>query len=351
VFRLPLIGSAFILFAIAALAGGQDPKKDPPKQDPKAEVKQEAKQEVKQDGKRFELKFEKDKKFYQSSQTNVTQVIKVMGQDLTQQQDSTFYYKWTPIKQDGDKWEITQEIEGIKMSIDISGNKISYDSTQADGGPIAGNPNLMEFFKKIVGSKFTVTLDKNYKVEKVDGIQEFIKNLSSGNAQTRMDEVMKGIMTDDAVKQMCDPTSGLIPDGPKKPGDKWSKPATLNLGPIGSYTVTNSFTYKGIEKDMDVFEVEPALVYAAPKADNASGLLFRIKEGKLSTTPETPSKGTIIYNPKLQRIESADTTVKLKGELTVTIGNADTKVELLQTQTTKILTSDTSLMVAPGVKK
>jgi hypothetical protein len=235
------------------------------------------------------------------------------------------------------------------MSIDISGNKISYDSTQPDGGPTVGNPNLMEFFKKIVGSKFKVTIDKNYKVEKVDGVQDFIKNLSSGNAQTRMDEVMKGIMTEDAVKQMCDPTFGLIPDGPKKPGDKWSKPTTLNLGPIGSYTVTYNFTYVGPEKDLDKIEVEPTLVYVAPKADaNPTGLLFRIKEGKL--TSEAAKKGIILYNPKLQRIESAEIEIKLKGELTVTIGNTDTKVELLQTQKNTIQTSDTSLMAAPAKK-
>jgi hypothetical protein len=350
VIRLRLIGSAIFIFTLVALATGQDPKKDPPKTDPKTEPKKDPpkvdKVETKQDGKKFELKFEKDKKFYQSSQTTVQQLIKVMGQDLTQSQDSTFYYRWTPIKQEGDKWELTDEVEGIKMSIDISGNKINYDSTLPDGGPTAGNPGLMDFFKKLVNSKFTVTLDKNYKVEKVDGVQDFIKNLSSGNQSTRMDEVLKGIMTDDAVKQMCDPTFNLIPDGPKKAGDKWSKPTTLNLGPIGSYTVTYNFTYVGVDKDMDKIEVEPTLVYSAPKADpTSSGLLFRIKEGKLTSVD--PVKGVILYNPKLQRIESADITIKLKGELTVNIGMTDTKVELLQTQVTKIATSDTSFLTSP----
>ncbi len=341
--RLRLAVCAIFIFTIVALAGGQDPKKDPPKEDPKKEVKQEPKQEAKQDGKRFDLKFEKDKKFYQSSQTTVVQVIKVMGQDLTQSQESTFFYKWTPIKQEGDKWELSDEVEGVKMTIDISGNKISYDSTQPDGSPTAGNPGLMDFFKKLVNAKFTVILDKNYKVEKVDGVLDFIKNLSSGTSQTRMDDVLKSIMTDDAVKQMCDPTFGLIPDGPKKIGDKWTKQTNLNLGPIGSYTVTYNFTYVGVDKDMDKIEVEPSLVYTAPKVDpTSSGLLFRIKNGQL--TSESSKKGIILYNPKLQRIESAEIEIKLKGTLEVTIGNNDTKVELLQTQMTKIATSDTSLI-------
>ena len=296
---------------------------------------------IAQESRRFDLKLEKGRSFYQSTTTSVSQLIKVMGQDLTQSQESTFYFKWTPLRQEGDKWVLTDEIEGIRMKIDISGNLIEYDSTLDDSNLSAGNPALRDFFKKLVGAKFTVALDKNYRVEKVDGVQEFIKSLTSGNSQSSMDSVLKQIMTDDAVKQMCDPTFGLMPDGPRKPGDKWTKPpTTLNLGPIGSYTVNYKFMYVGIEKGMDKLEVEPSIVYTAPKDDpETSGLLFRIKEGKF--TSETANKGSILYNPRLHRIDSADITIRLKGELTVTIGMTDTKVELLQTQKTSIKTSDT----------
>ena len=320
--RVRLAVSAILVFTIATLVGGQDPK---------------------QDGKKFDLKLEKDKKFYQQLTTNVQQVIKVMGQDLTQAQDSTFYFKWTPVKQEGDKWELSDEVEGVKMFIDISGNKINYDSTLADGGSTAGNPGLMDFFKKLVGAKFLVTLDKSYKVEKVDGVKDFLTSLGAGSSQ--MDAILKSIMTDEAVKQMCDPTFGMTPDSPKKPGDKWKKESTYNLGPIGTYVVTYNFTYVGQEKDKDLdkIEVETTLVYTAPKADaGPGGLLFKIKDGKLESQPTR--KGVILYNPKLQRIESADIEIKLKGELTVTIGNTDTKVELLQTQTTKLQTSENSLL-------
>jgi hypothetical protein len=322
VYRARLVISAFLILTIAALVGGQDPK---------------------QEGKKFDLKLEKDKKFYQKMYTEVSQVIKVMGQDLTQKQESTFFSKWTPVKQEGDKWELTDEIEGLIMSIDISGNKITYDSTVSDGGATAGNPGLMDFFKKLIGSKFTVILDKNCKVEKVTGVEEFRTSIGAGSSNPQMNTLLQNIMTDDAVKQMFDPTFGLMPDSPKKAGEKWSKSTTLNLGPIGSYAVTYNFTFVGPDKDMDKIEVETTLVYTAPKGDPAAGgLLFRIKDGKLQS--ENPAKGVILYNPKLQRIDSADISIRMKGELTVTIGMTDTKVELLQTQTTKINTSDTSLL-------
>ena len=89
---------------------------------------------------------------------------------------------------------------------------------------------------------------------------------------------------------------------------------------------------------MDKIEVETSLIYTAPKPTSGDGLLFRIKDGKL--TSENPTKGVILYNPKNGRIETAEISIKLKGDLTVTIGGTDTKVELDQEQKTTIKTSD-----------
>ena len=76
--------------------------------------------------------------------------------------------------------------------------------------------------------------------------------------------------------------------------------------------------------------------------EGGDGLLFKIKSGDLKST--NPEKGVILYDPKTGRIQSARIKIKLKGELTVTIGGADTKVELSQEQTTEIETSDKSLL-------
>jgi len=291
-----------------------------------------------QDKSKFELKLEKDKAFYQMMRTDVTQVIKVQGQDLTQKQDSTFYFKWTPEKQDGDKWSLKQKIEGLKMSIDISGNPISYDSTKKDQPGSAGNPGLMDFFKNLEGAEFNVTLNtKTWKVEKVDGKDEFIKKLGQGNAQ--MDSLLKKIMTDDALKQMADPTYNLIPDAPKAAKEAWEKKQTLGLGPIGSYEVTYKFTYTGKDankKHLDRVDVATTLTYKPP-TENTDGLLFKIKDGKMESKPlDAGQQSYVLYNPQTGRIEEAKIFLKLRGELTVTIGGTDTKVELDQTQTTTI---------------
>lgn len=299
-----------------------------------------------QDKSKFELKLEKDKAFHQKMHTTVSQIIKVQGQDLTQKQDSTFYFKWTPEKKDGDKWVLKEKIEGLTMSIDISGNPITYDSTKKDQPGASGNPGLMEFFKNLEGSEFTVTLNtKDWKVEKVEGKDEFVKKLGAGSPQ--MDSLLKKIMTDDAIKQMADPTYGLIPDQPKAAKDTWEKKQTLNLGPIGSYDVTYKFTYTGkdaTKKNLDRIEVVPTLAYKAP-TEGTEGLLFKIKAGtiKSETDANTPPS-YVLYNPATGRIEDASISLKMRGDLTVTIGGTDTKVELEQIQTTKIESSNDSLL-------
>jgi len=331
--------AAILGIALAAMAGAQDRK--------------------------FDLKFKDDKgkllPFYQEMTTEVSQHIKVQGQDLPQQQKSQFYYQWTPIKEEKvkegneevTKWTLKQKIEGLKVNIDISGNPINYDSTKADNPGGAGNPGLVEFFKNLKDSEFTVTLGKNYKVEKVDGKDEFIKKLGAGSAQ--MDNLLKKVMTEDALKEMADPTYKLLPDGPKKKGDKWEKKTKLNLGPIGSYDLTYKFTYgepdkEGAKKDFDKIEVETIINYTAPK-DNNDPLLFRIKEGSKLTSDPAGSKGVIYYDPKNQRIEEAIINIKLKGDLVVVIGGTDTKVELTQEQKTTIKTGDTSFLTPPAPPK
>jgi len=336
VLRTRFVVAALLGVALTAVAGGQD--------------------------RTFTLKFKDDKgalvPFYQEMSTEVTQHIKVQGQDLPQQQKSTFWYAWTPVKveekvkegnEEVTKWTLKEKIEGLKMDIDISGNPIKYDSRTPDAPGSAGNPGLVEFFKSLKDSEFTVTLGKNYKVEKVDGKEDFVKKLVAGSPQ--MDALLKKVMTDDALKEMTDPTYKLLPEGPKKKGDKWERKTSLNLGPIGSYELTYKFTYlepdkDGDKKDFDKIEVETVINYTAPK-ETTDGLLFRIKDGSKLTSDASGSKGVVYYDPKAQRIAEATINIKLRGDLVVVIGGTDTKVELTQEQKTTIKTADTSFLSPP----
>jgi len=300
-----------------------------------------------QEKQKFETKFEKDKSFYQEMTTEVQQTIKVQGgSDLTQKHKQTFLFKWTPTAQAGDKWTVKQVIEGVKMTIDIAGNQIDYDSTNPNAAGGGANPNLADFFSKLVNSEFTVTLGKGMVVEAVAGKDEFLKKLNAVNPQ--MEGILKKMLTDEALKQMTDPSYGLTPPAEKAVGESWEKKTTLGLGPIGSYDVTYKFTYKGkdaVKKELDRVEVVPTLTYKPP-TEPGEGLLFKIKGGDLKTEEPKPDAkpNFILYNPKTGRIEESSVSVKLKGTLDVTIGGTDTKVELYQEQTTGVKTADKSFL-------
>lgn len=304
-----------------------------------------------QDKQSFPLKLEKDKAIYQKTNTEVAQIIKVQGQDLTQKQQSTFFYKWTPEKIEGDKATLKQKVEGLFMSIDISGNPIVYDSAKKEPAGSASNPGLMDFFKGLEGTEFTVTLNtKTYAIEKVDGKEELAKKLGAGSAQ--MDSLLKKILTEDSLKQMADPTAGLLPDAARAVGDKWERKSTLNLGPVGSYEVKYDCTYKGKDeklKHLDRIEVNPTITFKAP-TDSTEGLLFKIKSGNLESKPLDPhqEKSVILYNSALGLIEKATISLKLEGELNVSIGGADAKVAITQLQTTTVEQQNTPFPPGQG---
>src|SRR5438067_771225 len=82
----------------------------------------------------LQWKFEKGKSFFQELSTDTKQSMKIMGMDIAQSQKQTFYFSWTPKEEDKDhNWTIKQRIEGVKIDVDIAGNKVAFDSTKGAG--------------------------------------------------------------------------------------------------------------------------------------------------------------------------------------------------------------------------
>jgi len=289
--------------------------------------------------------FDAKEPFYQEMTTETVQTMTVMGMEVKQTQNQTFYMQWTPLtdKSTKDAWVVEQKIIGVKMNINIGGNNIAYDSQAKDQ---AQNP-LTDFFKALTSptAKFVLTINKDdMKVTKIDGRKEFIDELVKSNQQ--LDTLLKQILSEDALKQMADPTFAAIP--PKgeipKSGTWEKKNVILNMGPIGTYDT--SYTYKVDEKKLAdqvkagkvTIDVTTTLTYKAP--DSKSGALpFIIKEGKL----EGKSKeGKIVFDVTKGRIDSSDLVLDLDGRLVIEIAGQPTEVTLKQTQTSKLKTLDTN---------
>jgi hypothetical protein len=327
---------------ITAQDKGKTAEKPPAKADDKAADKGKTEAAPAAAGDKVELKwkFEKDKPFYQEMTTKTQQDMKVMGMEVKQTQDQTFYFSWTFKEEDKDKnTVVTQKIEGVKLTINIAGNPITFDSAN----PTGANTALAEFFKALVGSEFKLTLDKDMKVVKVDGREDFLKKLTQANQQ--MEPLLKRILSEEALKQMADPTFGMVPPKAVAKGDTWTRESKLSLGPIGSYKGSYKYTYEGQDeknKDLAKIKIETTLSYEPPSGE-PEGLPFRIKEAKLTSKN---AKGTALFDIKKGRLEKSENALELEGTLDIEIGAMATKVELKQTQSTTVNTSDT-----PQIKK
>jgi hypothetical protein len=285
-------------------------------------------------------KFEKGKTYYQELTTKTTQKITVMGMNITQNQDQTFYFSWTPEKfEEKDKtWTIKQKIIGLKMNIQIGGNPVTFDSTKDS---TTANP-LTDFFKALVDSEFTLTVQTapELKVTNVAGHKEFLDKLIKTNQQLK--PLLEQILSEDALKQMTDPYFAVVPNKPVKKGDSWERKTTLNMGPIGQYESTYKFTLEGPDeknKNLQRIKVETTLKYLPPaNAAGAGGALpFRITKANLTSKD---ANGTILFDTDKGRVQSSKMSMKLVGTLDIEIGGMTTTVDLDQEQTTETKTTD-----------
>jgi len=293
-----------------------------------------------QDKTELKWKFEKNKPIYQELTTETTQDMKVMGMDVKQKQKQTFYFSWTPTEVKDGSWIIKQKIEGVKMEIELAGNKLAYDST----APGAGNNPLADFFKALDGTSFTLTVGPDMRVTKVEGRKDFLDKLLAPNQQ--MKPLLESILSEDALKQMADPSFAVVPNKEAAKGDTWNYSAKLSLGPIGSYETKYDYKYEGKDeknKDLDKIGVTATLKYLPPTGDATASLPFKIKSANLEGKD---AKGTVLFNSKEGRIDSSELNLTLEGKLEIEIGGMTTTVELKQTQKTTVKASD-----QPQIKK
>ncbi|HVS38768.1 MAG TPA: DUF6263 family protein [Gemmataceae bacterium] len=322
-----MLTSVFVL-TLGVICGGAmltacpPPAAAPPATKPPADAKDA--------GVVLKWKFEKDKPFYQELTTETKLAIKVQDNDLSQTQKQTIYLRWTPTAQIDSGWTIAEKIIGVKMDVELGGNKISYDSTKADNAKNA----LSDFFGGIVGAEFKVRLDEESKVQNVEGREEFIKKFSASNPA--LDAALANVITNGSMGAMAETSFAGLPGREVQVGDTWTRTSTLDLGAAGSYETANTFIYRGREGDLDRISVESTLKYQAPPAD-VSGLPVKIKKADLKSTQ---CNGVFFFDRDKGRMVRTEMRLKLNGKVTISIGGQDSDVDLDQTQTTTLRTTD-----------
>jgi len=339
------LGACLVLVALSMVISVQGQEKGGKKTDPKQAGKEKGKEKgtekgtEKGSGTKLEWKgFEKGKKFYQEMTTTTHQTMKVLTMTVVQQQTQTFYVEWSTEDVGATSYTVKQKIIGVKMHIEIGGNKIEYDSTVTGKEKDQTNP-LTDFFKALVNQEFTLTINKSdLKVTNVKGREEFIAALSKANPQLK--PLLDAILSKEALEQMADPVFAAIPPGGEIPkGNKWEKKSVLEMGPIGKYTTLYKFDYKDSKGGIAEIGVKTDLKYDPPTGkDSKEGLPFRIVDATLKS--KEGAGGAIKFSVEKGRIASSDMEMTLEGDLSIEIAGQTTKVNLLQKQKSSLVTKD-----------
>jgi hypothetical protein len=282
--------------------------------------------------------FEIGKTFYVEMTTTTEQSMKVMGRDVTQNQSQTFYSSFTPKDKDKENnWIVVEKIEGVKMDIEITGQKIRYDSTMDKAGQ--GNP-LDEFFKALVGAEFELTISPQMKIIKIEGRDKLINKMITASPQ--MKPILNQILDDEALARMCDLTFGAVPTKAVKKGEAWGPEVRiLSMVSIGSYKTASLYTFEGLEGKLYKIKLRFSLNYTPPGANAAGNLPFKIiAEGTKLTSKD--ATGIILFDNEKHRLDSSTLKLELEGMLQLDIGGMTSHVELRQVQTTATKISDTN---------
>jgi hypothetical protein len=274
--------------------------------------------------------------FYVECERVSTEQMRMQQMKHSQELRQSFYCSWTPLGKEDGKYTVVQKILGVKTDIDIGGNKISFDSTAKDSPK---NP-MSEFFKALIDQEFTITIGKDkggkYQVEEVKGVGNLVNKL--GNINPQMTQLLKQILTEDTIKQMAEPMLGVIPpNGVIRPGKTWSRTSTQDQGPIGTYKTTNRYASAGRVKDLAKIEVKTDMTYSPPPAAKQGAAPFQILTANVTSKD---SGGTVLFNVAKGRVESADTTVRLEGSLTIRLGGMNVDVEIERTRVTRVRVTD-----------
>jgi hypothetical protein len=277
-------------------------------------------------GEALRLKFEKGGVYYLEMKTVTGQKMKVMQQDVEQDQEQNVVIQVAPESRlaDGD-WLVGVSVVGMKMKIKIGGNDIVFDSTDKP----AGSP-LTNYFDALVKAKFKATLAVNGELKRLEGREELIKGL--GNSPIGQEGLMKSLLSESALKKMFSPIGEYLPDRAERVGAHWNRVGETDLGPIGRYVYDRRYTYHDSIRQVHEIRATTTMKYQLPEKNDGT-LPFTITDVKVTTSA---GKGSYKFDADLGRLTESTHESQFKATMQIRIGNMDSEVEIDQKQTTKV---------------
>jgi serine/threonine protein kinase len=141
--------------------------------------------------------------------------------------------------------EVELEFLSIRDRINLGGETVlDYDSTQKSSAP--GTNSLTDIYGKVVGSKIRYFLNASNEVERMEGVDELEKRLSSGALADAA--FSKAQFSEGNLKQMMTGLYRILPTKAVQRGDTWSHQMGIAMNPIGTVNMDYTVTFQNWEQ-------------------------------------------------------------------------------------------------------
>jgi hypothetical protein len=263
----------------------------------------------------LEWKFKEGDKFYLQTDSTLNQTLTTGGAEFKQQIDHTVVVSFTVKKKSTDSVVLEQKIEEYRVK---------------SSGPGTADLKPPEALK---GATFTVTLNAKWEITKFEGYAAFIKKLAGDDPA--VEKVIGSVLPEDSFKSSAEEAFGFLPNKPVKKGDRWQRTLVYPLGPWGTLTATNDYTYEGKHNEKvngkDVERIAAAMTTKFKPPTAGSGALgIQVIENDLQTKE---AKQTIFFDAAAGRLVKSETKLRVEGKLAYSAAGRPVETEVKQEQT------------------
>ncbi|MEO6809359.1 MAG: DUF6263 family protein [Isosphaeraceae bacterium] len=257
------------------------------------------------------------------------QVLTFMGVDIeTRSEEATTTGHNVGERRPDGSLPIVNSIDAVRAKIELPGNlKVMFDSAE----PEANKPKepalltLWTLLRSLSGVKYTLVLDRDGKVSAVEGTESILDNAGDLDQATRDD--VKARFTPDRLKQAAQEEFRLFPEILVREGDHWENTEVMPISGGQTLTFTRRYEYLGTVKEggqtLDKIRDQATAVLYAMEPNPASP----IKVTKSDLAVES-SEGVILFDREAGRIIHRHDKTRIKGEMTLEIGNAEQPAKL-----------------------
>lgn len=282
------------------------------------------------------LNLDRGQSYYAEISTNVKMHITVMGQKVDQTQDQVFVWHVRPqgLSPKGEA-VVEFQVADVRVNMDMAGNKVEFDSVKKQG-----DNGLTAIFGAMLNHQFKVTVKRDGTIEKIDGVDELKKKLTAQNVPLR--ESYEQMMSEGAIRMMLSPLTHVMPDHPVSAGVEWSRRWTAPDTPLVNVTNETKFTY--VSNTGPRHQIRTSSNVTMDKAKNgAGGQPIGIKTINVKTIS---GAGMLTFDSEKGRLAEAEQKIHITGKMGVDVGGMEIEIELDQTQTSAIRTSQVNPMRA-----